>query len=108
MVKTENPDVKETHQRVGHQTTLATPLLSQGEALGAISVPTIARPVTNDVEHFACRGLVFERFLQLSLARLLSLEQARVLNGDHGLVGEGLQQRDLFFREGFCRQATEQ
>ena len=38
MVETEYPDVKEVQQRVGHRTTLATPLLSQGEALGAISV----------------------------------------------------------------------
>src|SRR5262249_59769605 len=38
MVETEYPDAKERQQRVGHRTTLATPLLSQGEALGAISV----------------------------------------------------------------------
>ena len=38
MVETEYPDVKEVQQRIGHRTTLATPLLSQGEALGAISV----------------------------------------------------------------------
>jgi len=38
MVETEYPDVKENQRRVGHRTTLATPLLSQGEALGAISV----------------------------------------------------------------------
>src|SRR5262249_59191494 len=38
MVETEYPDAKEIQQRSGHRTTLATPLLSQGEALGAISV----------------------------------------------------------------------
>ena len=41
------------------------------------------------------RGLVFERLLQLALARLLRLEQPRVLDGDDGLVGEGLDQLDL-------------
>src|SRR5262245_28511159 len=55
----------------------------------------VGRRATDDVEHFACRGLVFERFLQLSLARLLCLEQPRVLDGDDGLVGEGLQQVNL-------------
>ena len=38
MVETEYPDVKERQQRVGHRTALVAPLLSQGEALGAISV----------------------------------------------------------------------
>ena len=32
---------------------------------------------------------------QLAVARLQLGEQAHVLDGDHGLVGEGLQQRDL-------------
>ena len=42
----------------------------------------------------------------LKLAALLGdlLEQARVLDGDDGLVGEGLQQRDLFVRERLERQ----
>jgi GAF domain-containing protein len=38
MVETEYPDVKERQQRVGHRTALVAPLLSQGQALGAISV----------------------------------------------------------------------
>ena len=49
----------------------------------------------NDVEHIAGRGLLFERLLQLALARLHLLEQPRVLDGDDGLVGEGSQQLDL-------------
>ena len=39
--------------------------------------------------------MVFEQLLQLALARLLRLEQPRVLDGDHGLVGEGLEELDL-------------
>src|SRR5262245_1620895 len=38
MVETEYPEVKEIQQRVGHRTTLATPLLSQRDALGSISL----------------------------------------------------------------------
>ena len=39
--------------------------------------------------------LIFKGFLQLVLARLFGLEQPRVLDGDDGLVGEGLEQIDL-------------
>ena len=42
-------------------------------------------------------------FLSSSLARLLGLEQSRVLDGDDGLVGEGLDQFDLLVVE--CRHA---
>ena len=37
--------------------------------------------------------------VQLALARLLLLEQPRVLDGDHGLVGEGLNKFDLLVGE---------
>ena len=55
----------------------------------------IDRRAADDLEHVAGRGLVFERFVQFALARLLRLEQPRVLDGDDGLVGEGLDQLDL-------------
>ena len=51
------------------------------------------------LEHLARRGLVLERFCELARPRLLRLEQPRVLDGDDGLVGEGLQQLDLDLRE---------
>ena len=44
------------------------------------------------LQHVAGRGLLVERLAQLA-------EQAGVLHGDHGLGGEGLQQRDLPFVE---------
>src|SRR5262245_32144743 len=49
----------------------------------------------DDVKHLACRRLVFERLGQLARARLLRLEQPRVLDGYDCLVGEGLEQIDL-------------
>src|SRR5262245_66456854 len=55
----------------------------------------IGRRAADDAEHFACRGLELKRFLQLALARLLSIEQSRVLDRDYGLVGKGLEQFDL-------------
>ena len=40
-------------------------------------------------------GLVFERFQQLALARLLGLKQPRVLDGDDYLVSKSFQQCNL-------------
>jgi hypothetical protein len=54
----------------------------------------------DDGEHLRCRGLVFKRLLQSALARLLRLEQARILDGDDGLVGKGLEQINLAVCEG--------
>ena len=59
----------------------------------------IGRRPTDDVEHFADRGLIFERFLHLARARVHVLEQPHVLDRDHRLVGEGRDQIDLLGRE---------
>src|SRR5262245_21720149 len=53
----------------------------------------------DDRKDVAGRGLVFERFLKLTLACLLCLEQSRVLDGDDGLVGEGGNQFNLLVGE---------
>jgi len=45
------------------------------------------------LQHFAGGSLALERFARF-------VEKAHVLDGDHGLVGEGLQQLDLVGREG--------
>ncbi len=58
----------------------------------------------DDVQHIGGCNLVFERFLQLAGFRLHLLEQTHILDGDDGLVGEGLQQCDLLVREGFHRR----
>src|SRR5262245_33211863 len=49
----------------------------------------LVRGPTDDPEHATDGGLKFERLLELALACLLRFEQARVLDGNHGLVGEG-------------------
>ena len=46
----------------------------------------------DDLEHVGGGGLLLQRFAQL-------VEQPRVLNGDDGLIGEGLDQRDLLVGE---------
>src|SRR5262245_11659657 len=77
MVETEYPDVKETQQRVGHRSTLATPLLSQGEALGAISVRR------NHVQPFSDRQIALlqtfadQAVIAIENARLFESEQKR-------------------------------
>ena len=48
------------------------------------------------------------RLRQLARSRLQFLEQPHVLNGDHSLVGEGFEERDLFLREGSNFRAPNQ
>jgi signal transduction histidine kinase len=77
MVDSEYPDVKELQQRVGHRTTLATPLLSQGEALGAILVRK------NHVHPFSDRQIALlqtfadQAVIAIENARLFEEVQAR-------------------------------
>ena len=52
-----------------------------------------------DSQHLAGRRLLLQRLGQLAVARLHLLEQAGVLDRDHRLVGEGLQQLDLLVAE---------
>ncbi len=52
----------------------------------------VALRPADDLQDLGGRGLPLERFLGL-------VEQARVLDGDHRLVGEGLEERDLIVRE---------
>jgi len=49
----------------------------------------------DDAKDLARRRLLVERLGEVAVARLQLLEQAHVLNGDDGLVGEGLEERDL-------------
>src|SRR6516165_2623197 len=60
----------------------------------------VGRRTGDDIKHLARRGLVLERFLKFALARLLRLEQPRILDGDDSLVREDLEKRDLLVTEG--------
>jgi len=53
----------------------------------------------DDLQHFARRGLVFERFFEVARARVQFIEQPDILDRDDGLVGEGLQEIDLRLRK---------
>src|SRR5439155_4768629 len=89
------------------------PVVAQPEHDGKVSVTQPARGLddgaehrlevearaADDIEHIAGRGLVFERLLKVTFARLLGLQQSRVLDGDDGLVGEGLQKFDVAIRK---------
>jgi hypothetical protein len=52
----------------------------------------VARRAIDDLKDFGGRGLLVERFAGLG-------DKAGVLDGDHGLRSEILQQGDLLFRE---------
>src|SRR5262245_38599654 len=74
----------------------------------------VCRRTTDDIEHFARSCLMMKSFGEcvsafcyLACARLFGLEQPRVLNGDDGLVGKGLQQRNLVVAEGLDFRAAD-
>ena len=50
-------------------------------------------------QHFTRCRLLLQSFAQFCVAFLQFFEQPHVLDGDHGLVGEGLQQSDLLLGE---------
>jgi hypothetical protein len=54
----------------------------------------------NDLEYLGGGCLLLKRFAQL-------VEQPRVLDGDHGLIGKGLEQSDLSLREELGLSAAE-
>ena len=60
----------------------------------------IERRAADDLQHVGCRGLLFERLLNIARARLHLVEQAHILDCDDGLVGEGLDEFDLARTEG--------
>jgi hypothetical protein len=60
------------------------------------------------LQHLRGRRLLLQRLAQLESASLHLVEQPRVLNRDHGLVGEGLDQRDLRIGERLDLQAIGQ
>src|SRR5215510_9313052 len=53
----------------------------------------------DDPEHLGRRRLMLQGFSQLCVALLEFFEEAHVLDGDNSLVGEGLQEFDLFVCE---------
>src|SRR5262249_48204393 len=55
--------------------------------------------LADDLEHVTCRGLIFERLLQVARAAAQFVEQPRILHRDDRLRREVLQQRDLLVGE---------
>ncbi len=54
----------------------------------------------DDLQQVRSRGLLPQRLLQVARAGLDLVEQPRILDRDHGLVGEGLHQFDLAIGKG--------
>ena len=53
----------------------------------------------DDAEHLGRRRLMLQGLAQFGIALLDFLEQPHVLDGDHRLIGEGLEKGDLLFSE---------
>src|SRR5215471_10447574 len=60
----------------------------------------VGRRATDDAENLARRRLALQGLPCL-------VEQSYILDGDHRLVGKGLEERDLFVRERICLGAPE-
>ena len=54
----------------------------------------IERRAANHLQHIRRRRLLRQRLFQIARSPLHLLEQPRILDGDHGLIGEGLDQID--------------
>ena len=59
----------------------------------------VGRRAADDAEHLGGRGLMLQGLAQFRVAFLQFFEQPHVLDGNDGLVCEGLQQSDLLLRE---------
>ena len=59
----------------------------------------IRRRAADDAEHLGRCRLMLQRLAQFCVALLEFFEQPHVLDGDHGLVGEGFEKSDLLFGE---------
>ncbi len=59
----------------------------------------VRRRAADDAEHLGRCRLMLQRLAQFRIALAEFLEQSHVLDGDHRLVGEGLEQRDLLVGE---------
>src|SRR5262249_47862000 len=59
----------------------------------------IAGRAADNLQHLRCCSLLLQRLGELPRALLLDFEQSGVLDGDHRLVSEGLDQLDLLLGE---------
>jgi len=50
----------------------------------------VVKRVADDTQNLGGRGLLLQRFGKLTRALLLGFKQPHVLDGDHRLIGEGL------------------
>src|SRR5690348_6953243 len=67
----------------------------------------VSRRARDDLEDLARCGLLIECRGQVAVPSLQLLEEAHVLDGDHGLVGESLEEGDLALAEGLYLRAPE-
>src|SRR6266705_3322788 len=67
----------------------------------------LARRTADDAQYLRCRGLLLQRLTEIGSTLVQLIEQPRVLDGNHGLCGEVLQQSNLFVGKGADFQAID-
>ena len=60
----------------------------------------VGRRAADDAEHLGRRGLMLQRLAQFRIALLEFFEEPHILDGDHSLISESFQERDLLLGEG--------
>src|SRR5690242_5863867 len=60
----------------------------------------VRRRAADDAEHFRCRSLMLQCFVQFRVALLDLFEEPDILDGDYRLGSEGLKQFDLTVSKG--------
>ena len=70
--------------------------------------PDIGRRGCDHAEDVAAAGLISQRLREIARLGLHLVEQPHILDGDHGLVGEGRDQFDLLVGEGLDRLACQE
>src|SRR5262245_8861052 len=86
LVDTEYPDAKGPHAAVGHRTTLATPLVSRGESLGAILLRKMQVDPFSDRQIALMETFADQAVIAIENTRLFEEVQAR--NRDLTALGE--------------------
>src|SRR5262245_44892205 len=59
----------------------------------------VRRRAADDTEHLGGCRLMLQGFTQLRIPLLQFFEQTHVFDGNHGLIGEGFEKRNLLVRE---------
>ena len=103
MIREKNHNLRAAEKHPPSREKMMPLLASHNRAADLTSVSStvlqIERRAADDLEHVGCGGLLLQRLGQVARASLYFVEQPRILDSDHRLVGKGGHQLYLLFGE---------